>query len=361
MKSKNKTRNSKKALIKTPIVIGGIILIIAIISVLIFLNNHSKELPKINTSQFKHSESFKKHIVVNGIDVSAIQGKNIDWNKVKSSGIDFVILRAGYSDYDTGKFHKDIMFDKNSEDARKAGLMIGAYMFSQATSKEEAKDEAEFLVDIANEHEIQLPLVMDYELVTGGRLEKALNEGTLDGKTSKIIDSFCSAVEDAGYDSMLYGNYNFLTKTLDINANSKRTNIWIAHYSSETDLEYPYLIWQSSDEGKINGIDGNTDMNFMYLKPSKHLRSHVPENSKRKSLKDAKIVFNKEDRIFRYLNKPINPRVYVKYGIKRLREGKDYDISYIKNSHEGTGYVVITGKGKYKDSIFDDFIIKKWI
>ena len=60
-------------------------------------------------------------------------------------------------------------------------------------------------------------------------------------------------------------------------------------------------------------------------------------------------------------NKPVEPSVYVKFDMKRLRENKDYSISYIKNSHEGTGYVVITGKGKYKDTIVRSFKIKNWI
>lgn len=361
MKKSKKPQHGKLKKLHRNLITGAITIFILVIAVFIYLIRTSSELPKVDFKKFQHSASFDDHLIVNGIDVSAIQGKEIDWNKVKRSGVDFVILRAGYTDYKTGKFHKDIMFDKNANNARKAGLMVGAYMFSQATSVTEAKKEAEFLLETVDKKDIQLPLVMDYELAHGGRLEKALNAGKLNGKTSNIVDSFCSNVEKAGYDSMLYGNYDFLTRTLDIEVNSERTNIWIAHYASKTDFDHPYLVWQSTDRAKIPGIKGNTDMDFLYMDPSKCTKTHFSDMTDRRSISDALVVFNKDNPTFMHLNKPVEPSVYVKFGIKRLRENKDYSISYIKNSHEGTGYVVITGKGKYKDTIVRSFKIKNWI
>lgn len=361
MSKSKKSKYQKLSLFQKKLITGAVIILVLIIAVFIYLIKTSSELTKVDSNKFIHSSSFKDHLIISGIDVSAIQGKEIDWNKVKRSGVDFVILRAGYTDYNTGKFHKDIMFDNNAKEAKNAGLMVGAYMFSQATSAKEAKEEAEFLVETVGKKDIQLPLVMDYELADGGRLEKALNAGKLDGKTSEIVDSFCSTIEDAGYDSMLYGNYTFLTRTLDIEINSERTNIWIAHYTKNTDFDYPYLVWQSTDKAKIPGIKGHTDMDFLYLNPSKCNKTHYSDNSKKRSLSDAKVFFNKENRKVMHLNKPVEPSVYVKFGIKRLRENKDYSISYINNSHEGTGYVVITGKGKYKDTILRSFEIKNWI
>lgn len=360
MEKRKNPKLRKRTFLRNRFILGTVILLISVTVVFICLSSASKELPKISTEKFKHSASFKNHLIVYGIDVSAIQGRDIDWNKVKRSGVDFVILRAGYTDYRTGKLHKDIMFEQNYRDARKAGLMVGAYMFSQASSVKEAKHEAEFLVETVNNRELQMPLVMDYELMHGGKLEKALNKGKLDGKTSRIVDAFCTVVENAGYDSMLYGNYNFLTKTLDIKTNSTRTNIWLAHYTDKTDFDYPYSMWQSSDRAKIPGIKGGVDMDFWYVKPSACIKAPYSEDIKAKSLSSAEIVFSKENHTYMHLNKPVEPSVYVKHRINRLREGKDYSISYIKNSHEGTGYVVIKGKGKYKDTIIKSFKIRNF-
>lgn len=358
-KNSNKSFN-KKVLLKSPLFIGIVFLLVITFFAVIFLVKSSEELPVINSKEYSHSKSFSKAVVVDGIDVSAMQGKEVDWHTLKKSGVDFVFLRAGYTDYKSEKFEKDIMFDKHVKDARSAGMMVGAYMFSQATSVKEAKKEASFLINTVDGTDIQLPLVMDYELAANGKLSKALNEGKLDGKTSRIVDAFCSTIEDAGYDSMLYGNYYFLTHTLDIKTNSDRTNIWLAHYANKTDFEHHYSFWQASDRENVNGISKNVDRDFWYVHPSKCMKTHVPINSRRKSLEKAKIVFTRESKTYRHLNSPVEPEVYVKLGIKRLRQGKDYDVSYIKNCHAGTGYVIVTGKGKYKDTIMNDFEIKNW-
>lgn len=360
MKKNSRKKLHKRSSTKKWLLISITMLFTITLFVAMYLTKSSEVLPAISSKEYSHGKFFSKSLVVDGIDVSAIQGRDVDWKTLKRSGVDFVFLRAGYTDFKSGKHEKDIMFDKHAKDARAAGIMVGAYMFSQATSVKEAKKEAKFLVDAASEHDIQLPLVMDYELANDGKLQKALNDGKLDGKTSKIVSAFCSTVEEAGYDSMLYGNFHFLTKTLDIKSNSKRTNIWLAHYADKTDFEHKYSFWQASDGAKVNGIPKNVDRDFWYIQPSKVIKSHVPDNSRRKSLGKAKIVFTREDKTYRHRNSPVEPEVYVKLGIKRLRQGKDYDVSYIKNCRAGTGYVIVTGKGKYKDTIVNDFEIKNW-
>lgn len=97
-----------------------------------------------------------------GIDVSTFQ-QEIDWQAVADSGIDFAFIRAGYRGYGKGGIVEDDRFRQNAAGARAAGLRVGLYFFSQAITPEEAAEEAQWLVDAAQDFKIDMPLVFDWE------------------------------------------------------------------------------------------------------------------------------------------------------------------------------------------------------
>ena len=139
-----------------------------------------------------HSERFSDSVVVHGIDVSEYQ-HDIKWKKVKSSGADFVFIRAGYRSAETGELKEDADFRTNMKKADKAGLMCGAYFFSQALNEKEAVEEAEYLLKLVKRYNVEMPLVIDYELYNGGRLQQVVEAGEMPAASMyhDVVLAFC--------------------------------------------------------------------------------------------------------------------------------------------------------------------------
>lgn len=212
-----------------------------------------------------------------GVDVSYYQGK-IDWVAAKEDGVEFAIIRGGYRGWGTGGLKEDPYFDTYMKDALEAGIEVGVYVFSQATSVEEAKEEAQFLIDMVKDYDITLPLVLDFEFASNGkgRLWDAYEDGTLD-KTSaaELCQAFCDTAEAAGYDGMVYVNPTMVKNYVDVTNLEK---IWLAHYTGTKEeyrdeetgkfpasyYEGAYEFWQCASKGKVDGISGNVDINFWF-------------------------------------------------------------------------------------------------
>jgi len=197
--------------------------------------------------------------VYHGIDVSKWTGA-IDWNAVKTDGVDFAFLRVGYRATSSGVLFEDTNFTTYSTGASSAGIPIGAYVFSQALNTAEAVEEAQFALDRVKTANIQLPIVMDYEYSDGsGRLDQAgLSQSE---KTANVL-AFCNTIRDAGYEPMLYATKSFLTN--DVNRTQIQNSgikIWLAHYTTSTSFSN-YDYWQYSRAGSVQGISAEVDCNF---------------------------------------------------------------------------------------------------
>lgn len=333
-----------------------LVISIGIMAVLILAIAHgcTRSAQRISEDGFTHDSRFSNSLILDGIDVSYAQG-SVDWKAVKKAGVDFVFIRAGFTAGGTGKKYTDESFANNIQGAERAGLMTGVYYFSQATTTEEARKEADYLVDLAEDYQVDLPLVMDYELLEGGRLSAAYSKGmTAEQATSNAL-AFCSEVEKKGYDSMVYGNSSFLQNNLDPSVIGSNTHVWMAHYASATNYPFLYSVWQASDSAWVSGINHTVDRDFMYVDPDSGYRSYGDEKN-RKSV--SKCTVELGDRSSVYMGFNVEPGVKVYDGRKKLKEGKDYYLSYVKNTEPGTGYVVISGKGDYKDMSFSSFRIK---
>lgn len=208
---------------------------------------------------FTYENGFLTCTVANsalGIDVSEHQ-TSVDWNAVKAAGVEFVMLRAGYRGYTEGELYEDSCFDAYLTGAREAGLDVGVYFFSQAVSVEEAEAEAAFLLDILEGTELEMPVVFDWEYVSGES-----RNGTVSGRTvTDCAIAFCDAVAKAGYDPMVYFNSDLGINMLRLRELTDY-GFWLAQYSDTLDFPYRVQMWQYTHTGTVPGIEGNVDINL---------------------------------------------------------------------------------------------------
>ena len=191
-----------------------------------------------------------------GIDVSDAQGE-IDWDAVAKDGIEFAIVRVGYRGNTEGEVYTDANFDANIDGAIDAGLDVGAYFYSQALTEDEAREEAERCLYEINGRKLQYPVVFDFE-----RTITQDNRGdTLDAtQATANAKAFCEAIEEGGYQAMVYGNQNDLS-AYNIAALGKYP-IWYAEYGSLPTSNHEFTLWQYTNEGNVSGIDTVVDLNI---------------------------------------------------------------------------------------------------
>ncbi len=186
-----------------------------------------------------------------GIDVSKYQG-DIDFKKVKDSGIKFIITRIGYGQYED---QIDPKFERNYNLAKENGLPIGVYLYSYALNIEDARKEAEVTLKWLKDRKLNLPVYYDIE----DKSQVNLGKQTL----TNMCKEFCMRIEEAGYFAGVYANKYWLTTILDT-AQLENYSIWVAQYAEENTYKGTYDIWQYTSVGTVDGIDGYVDMNILY-------------------------------------------------------------------------------------------------
>lgn len=212
-------------------------------------------------SKLKHNSRFNGAVKEYGIDVSKWQGDDINWKKVKNAGIQFAMIRVAYRTLDTGDLMKDPYADRNMKGASENGIPFGVYIFSQALTVAEARQEADYILKVIEGYDVTLPVALDYEY-GGGRLTttKPFKQVKID-----ICHAFCKRVEQAGYTPMVYANKNFLENSVNAASISQYYPIWLAHYTNQTAYAGDYEYWQYTSSGQVDGIKGNVDMNVRYV------------------------------------------------------------------------------------------------
>lgn len=194
-----------------------------------------------------------------GIDVSKWQGE-IDWDKVKNDGIDFAIIRCGYRGSVTGSLVEDPYFLQNIRGATASGVKVGVYFFTQATNEVEAVEEASMVVSLLGDYELQYPVFIDTEGAGGeGRADN------LDAETrTTVCEAFCRTIENAGFEAGVYASRNWYNNNLNTSELEDYV-IWLAEYRSAPLYQGYYRMWQYTSKGKVDGIEGNVDMNISYM------------------------------------------------------------------------------------------------
>ena len=241
----------------------------------------------------KAEELVIKEGKANGVDVSKWQGK-IDWAKVKKSGIDFAIIRIGFRG-ENGVIYKDDCADYNIQQADKAGVLVGVYFFSTATTAAEALEEAEWTVSAVAGYPISYPIVYDCE---GFKSSESRMYGISNAQRTDNALAFLKYVEQKGYEGMLYSAKNELDNSLywDTARIENSYSVWVARYpnapypqTATPDYGGKYDMWQYTDKGSVNGISGNTDMSVSYFTRQKAAAKNPgarPEEAKAPNVSD---------------------------------------------------------------------------
>lgn len=191
-----------------------------------------------------------------GIDISKWQG-NVDFNKVKNTGIEFVIMRIGVQSDKDEDFLTDSKFEEYYKAAKEANLKIGVYVYNTAISKDDGIKTAKWVLEKLNGEKLDFPIAYDWEN-WDNFMSYQISLHTL----SESYLSFEKTLKDAGYDSMLYSSKFYLE---NVWMNYQNSNIWLAHYTSNTDYKGKYLMWQMTSLAKIDGITENTvDIDIFY-------------------------------------------------------------------------------------------------
>ena len=196
-----------------------------------------------------------------GIDVSAHQ-YDIDWKKVAAAGIDFAVIRVGYRGSTAGGLYIDEYFEANMRGAQAAGIPVGVYFYSQAINADEAREEAAFVLEQIKGYQITYPVVFDWEIVGGDSARTySVSRQTL----VECTRAFCEQIREAGYDPMIYFT-RYLGYRKYILRNLTDYGFWYAEYEDRPRFAIDFDMWQYSDTGRVDGIDGDVDLNILFLR-----------------------------------------------------------------------------------------------
>lgn len=187
-----------------------------------------------------------------GLDVSKWQG-DIDFEKVKQAGCEFVIIKAAGS-YIDGELYTDPRFIENIENALKNNLKVGVYFNSDANSVEMAKKEIEYTLNLIKDYNIELGIAYDWENFTD------FNSYNISLHTlNKMSEAFLDTAKENGYQPILYSSKYYLENLWD-----KNYDIWVAQYADNNTYEGEYIMWQQCSDGRIDGINAYVDIDIMY-------------------------------------------------------------------------------------------------
>lgn len=210
-----------------------------------------------NSSRLSLDEVKKRYASLNasiGIDVSKWQ-KTIDWEKVKESGIEFAMIRLGTQIGPESESKLDDYFIRNIVGAKKAGIKVGVYYYSYASSVEEARRQAEWVSRQLWPYQLDLPVVFDWECY---HLFNSFGISLYD--LNQIADSFLATIESNRYQPMMYGSKNYLQKIWNL----LEYDVWLAHYTKQTDYSEDYKMWQFTNAGVVPGVDSLVDIDLLF-------------------------------------------------------------------------------------------------
>lgn len=215
----------------------------------------SSNTEKVTTAFSDVVKDYKNDDTQIGIDVSKWQG-DIDFSKLKVSGVEFVIIRVGSSNGLNGENFVDSKFIQNIKNANAVGIPVGIYFYSYAGTIDRAISDAKWIIEQIKDYKVDLPIAFDWE--NWGSFNKF--DVSFFGLTN-IAKGFMDTVKDAGYDAMLYSSKTYLDNiwmpTL--------YPVWLAHYTKNTNYTGDYSFWQMCSNGRVDGINGDVDINIRYI------------------------------------------------------------------------------------------------
>ena len=200
------------------------------------------------------------HSALLGIDVSKYQNE-IDWKKVAADGVQFAMIRLGYRGYSSGALVMDEYFKANIKGAQDSGIKVGIYFFSQAVNKDEAIEEAEYVLQEISGYDVSFPIVVDMEEVSGATARvDALDKN----QVTEIMIAFCDRIKQDGFTPMIYANSKWFVSRMDMEQLEDYEK-WVAQYFKTPSFPYAFSMWQFTDSGSVDGIKGNVDIDVAFI------------------------------------------------------------------------------------------------
>ena len=209
-----------------------------------------------NTSYTSFEEVKEKYKAENtkfGIDVSHWQG-DINFKKVKEAGVEFVYIRVGRGDGIGKDYVLDDKFERNIKGFNEVGIPVGVYFYSNANSSKDAEREAKWIMKQIKNYKVDLEVVYDWEN-WGNFQDYDLSFYGLKDSYQK----FNKTLKEKGYKGMLYGSKSYLESVWD-----NPVEVWVAHYTEQTNYMGKINVWQLCDDGKVDGINGYVDLDIRY-------------------------------------------------------------------------------------------------
>lgn len=194
-------------------------------------------------------------VQLKGIDVSGNQG-NIDFKTVKASGVDFVIIKAGYSTSTVPTW------ETNFANAKNNGLKVGAYWYSYAQTIDQGVDEAKAFIAALKGKQLDFPVYLDIEEKSQFDKGKAF--------CTELVEAFCGELEKAGYYAGVYASTIPFTNFVDESVREKRP-AWIADYRGECGYKGTYGIWQY-DAAAVPGVQYTCDRDWGCIDYSDYIK-----------------------------------------------------------------------------------------
>ena len=255
-----------------------------------FLNASFTTEGDYTSATYYHKNDYAQTQLINGIDVSYWQADatirktyasdrtkwnktGLDWARIHDAGVDFAFVRVASRDTKDGSIYEDNCADSHIQGALANNINVGLYFFSQALNETEAQEEAQYVLDMIEDHgwDVTMPIVMDREAgankrLTAGKLSKA--------KETAVCQAFADTLVDAGYRATVYASYAWIKNYIDTDSLSD-CSLWIARYNNTTtnntksgtpyaDTPYDYEFWQYSSKAAVDGYTGSLDANFWY-------------------------------------------------------------------------------------------------
>ena len=215
---------------------------------------------EINENKQDKSQLFKFNEIkdLKGIDVSVHQGI-IDWEKVKKSDIDFAIIRCGYGK--NSEDQDDKMYMRNIQECERLKIPYGVYLYSYALNAESALSEAEHVLRLIKGYSPQMGIWFDMEDADGYKIRNGMpsNETLVN-----ICITFCEKIKENGYRVGIYANLEWLDNQLN-DSKLDKYDKWVAQWNSVCNYTKKYVMWQYTDSGRVDGIEGPVDMNKYYM------------------------------------------------------------------------------------------------
>ncbi len=221
---------------------------------------HTYDWTKLKTDAAFYTYADSRYTSRIGVDVSYIQ-KEINWQSVKDAGIQFAMIRLGYRGYTQGLLHEDAYYRVNMNGARAAGITTGAYWVSHAVNEEEVLEEADYVLLLIKDYDVELPIAYDMEYSHENDRIRSLSRE----EKTHLADVFAKRIKEAGYVPLIYGSASWLRDEINMVSLQDETDFWLANYGVQyPSFPYRFTMWQYTEKGHVAGITTDVDLDLLW-------------------------------------------------------------------------------------------------